>query len=160
MKRPNIGAVHKAVMRHSFAEVALAIAQAEDVNALDREGRTPLFYAVQDGFTTIAAELIRHGADVNAHDKCLRTPLHFAANSFQPELAELLLKNGASVDAQDINGNTPLSDAVFGSRGRGQLIKILLSSGANKSLKNRHGVSPEDLAKSIGNYDVGKFLVG
>jgi ankyrin repeat protein len=64
------------------------------------------------------------------------------------------------VDAQDIHGNTPLSRAVFDSKGRGQVIKLLLSSGANKDLKNKHGISPEDLAKSIGNYDVSKLLVG
>ena len=63
------------------------------------------------------------------------------------------------MDAPDVNGNTPLSNAVFDSRGRDQMIKLLLSFGANKTLKNKHGVSPEDLAKSIGNYDVSKFLL-
>ena len=72
-------AVHKAVMRHSLSEVTQAIAQGEDVDALDREGRTSLFYAAIDGDIAIAAALIRHGANVNAQDKQLETPLHFAA---------------------------------------------------------------------------------
>ncbi len=160
MSSLDVDPVHKAVMRHSLPEVTQAIAQGGDVDVLDREGRTPLFYAAQDGDSAIAADLIRHGANVNAQDKSLKTPLHFAANAYQPEVAELLLKNGASVDAQDAHGNTPLSDAVFDSKGRGQMIKLLLSSGANKALKNKHGVSPEDLANSIGNYDISPFLVG
>ena len=160
MSSPDVDAVHKAVMRHSLPEVTQAIAQGKDVDALDREGRTALFYAAKDGDSAIAAELIRHGANVNAQDKGLEAPLHFAARAYQPEVAEVLLKNGANVDVQDAHGNTPLSRAVFDSRGRGQMIKLLLSSGANKALKNKHGVSPEALAKSIGNYDVSTFLVG
>ena len=50
------------------------------------------------------------------------------------------------VDAQDEHGNTPLVRAVFASQGRGELIKLLLSHSANGRLKNKHGVSPEDLA--------------
>lgn len=150
--------VHEAVMRHSLPEVIEAIAQLKDVDALDPEGRTPLFYAALKGESAIAAELIRHGADVNAQDKGLKTPLHFAAREYQTELADLLLKSGAKVDAQDAYGNTPLFDAVFGSRGRGQMIKLLLSFGADKALKNKHGVSPGDLAKNIANYDVSTYL--
>lgn len=160
MSNPDLDPIHKAVMRHSLPEVTQAIAQGGDVNVLDREGRPPLFYAAKDGDSAIAAELIRHGANVNARDKSLETPLHFAARTYQLEVAELLLRNGASVDAQDAHGNTPLSRAVFDSKGRGQMIKLLLSSGANKALKNKHGVSPEDLAKSIGNYDVSTFFLG
>jgi ankyrin repeat protein len=132
--------------------------QGSDVDALDRESRTPLFYAVKDGDTAVVAELIRQGANVNAQDKNLETPLHFAAREYWPGVAELLLKSGAGVDARDAQGNTPLSRAVFEPKGRGQVIKLLLSFGANRALKNSHGVSPEDLAKSIGSYDVSSFL--
>jgi ankyrin repeat protein len=158
MNSPDVVAVHKAVMRHSLPEITHAIEQGNDVDALDREGRTALFYAAMDSDSAIATELIRHGANVNVRDKSLKTPLHFAARAYQPKVAELLLKNGAEVDAQDAHGNTPLSDAVFDSKGRDQMIKLLLSSGANKALKNKHGVSAEDLAKSIGNYDISKFF--
>jgi hypothetical protein len=48
--------------------------------------------------------------------------------------------------------------AVFDSKGRGGVIKLLLSAGASKGLRNKHGVSPQSLAKSIANYDVSNFL--
>lgn len=160
MGNQKTSAMHKAVMRHSLAEVAQACSQGEDVDPLDREGRTPLFYAAMDSDITIAAELIRHGANVNAQDKQLETPLHFAVREYSLKATEMLLKNGANVDTQDIHGNTPLSHAVFYSKGRGDVIKLLLSAGARKSLKNKHGVSPEGLAKSIANYDASAFLAG
>jgi ankyrin repeat protein len=145
-------------MRRSIPELTRALSSGADVNEVDREGRTPLFYATRDGSKELAAELIRNGANVNAQDKALETPLHFAAREFRPEVAELLLKSGAAVDSQDAHGNTPLSRAVFDSRGRGELITMLLAHGADKLLKNKHGMSPERLAKSIANYDVARLL--
>lgn len=102
--------------------------------------------------------LIEGGADVSAQDSQGETALHFAAREHQLEAANLLLKAGALVDAQDVNGNTPLARAVFASRGRGELIQLLIASGANKENKNNYGMSPLDLAKSIGNYDVLQFI--
>jgi DNA-binding response OmpR family regulator len=39
-------------------------------------------------------------------------------------------------------------------------IRRLLAAGADKTTKNKHGVSPESLAQSIGNYDTTPFLAG
>jgi ankyrin repeat protein len=69
-----------------------------------------------------------------------------------------LLDAGAPVNARDANGNTPLSDAVFRSRGRGDVIKLLRDRGADPTLKNNHGVSPLSLAHTIANYDVRQFF--
>jgi ankyrin repeat protein len=102
--------------------------------------------------------LIRHGANPNAQDKSLETPLHFAVYEYQLAAAQRLIEGGADPNAQDDHGNTPLWRAVFESRGRGDMIKLLVSAGADKTLKNRHGVSPKDLANTIGNYDVSAFL--
>src|SRR5690242_14672151 len=102
MKRsPKLDPVHEAVLMRSLPKVVEAIAQGADVNALDREGRTALFYAAKDGDVSIAAELIRHGADVNVKDKLEFTALHFAANAYQIEVAKLLIEHGANIDAQD-----------------------------------------------------------
>jgi len=34
------------------------------------------------------------------------------------------------------------------------MIQLLVAEGADLSIKNKHGVSPGDLAKSINNFDV------
>src|SRR5215217_391925 len=159
MKRsPKTSPIHMAVMLNDRAAVRRAIDQGENVDSQDVDGRTPLFYAIGDGKLDIATELIRSGADVNARDKNSETPLHFAAHAFNPDAAKLLLQNKAEVDALDSYGNTPLSTAVFESRGRGSVIELLTQSGADKDLKNNYGVSPSDLAESIANYNLKKFL--
>jgi ankyrin repeat protein len=73
-------------------------------------------------------------------------------------LVKTLLAHGAVVDIQDAHGNTPLWRAVFESKNRGEVIEILLASGADKNLKNNYGISPLDLAGTIANYDAMQFL--
>jgi ankyrin repeat protein len=145
-------------MMRDLAGVREAIRLGDDVDDLDRDGRTPLFYSLRDGELDISSHLINAGANVNARDKNLETPLHFAAREYQVGSAKLLLERGANVDAQDSHGNTALFRAVFDSKGRGEMIALLLAHSADKHLKNKHGVSPDDLAHSIGNYEVSKFL--
>lgn len=157
-KRNEIGSLHAAVLRHSLPESAAAISAGADVNARDLEGRTALFYACMDGEETIVDALIRANADVNLKDKAGETPLHFAARFHRERIAEQLLRAGAAVDPQDTHGNTPLWRAVFESKGRGEMIALLLSCGADRSLENNHGVSPLGLAQRIGNFNVHQFF--
>jgi ankyrin repeat protein len=121
---------------------------------LDRAGRSALHYAIVDKKSDEAARLIRAGADINRQDKKGWTPLHFAAQEQTLEIARLLLEAGARVDEKDSNGNTPLSNAVYCYSGNGELIRLLREWGADPCLKNNHGVSPLDLARSIGNTNV------
>ncbi|MEO7702080.1 MAG: ankyrin repeat domain-containing protein [Opitutus sp.] len=62
------------------------------------------------------------------------------------------------VDPVDVHGNTPLWRAVFNSCGRGELIELLISRGADPTKKNKSGTTPKDLAETIANYEVAKFL--
>jgi uncharacterized protein len=159
MKKYVMGPVHKAMMGHNpHDELIAALAVGGSVDELDREGRTPLFYAVRDSELALVTELIRRGANPDARDRNLESPLHVAAREYRPEIAKLLIKHGATVDAQDDYGNTPLGRAVFDSRGRGEMIEVLLSAGADKGLKNSHDVSPFDLTNTIANYNMKLFL--
>jgi ankyrin repeat protein len=121
---------------------------------VDRMGRTPLHYAALEGKLDEARRLLAEGADPSARDDNGWAPLHFATQNWQVDVANLLLSSGAEVDAQDSNGNTPLCNAVFSSKGRGELIALLRAHGADPKLENKHGVSPLGLAKTIANYDV------
>lgn len=150
----------KAVLANDLSGARRLLRQSADVHVKDRDGRTALFHAVIDGRLQLARELIKAGADVNAQDRSGSAPLHFAAQEHRIAIAKGLLDNGARVDIQDCHGNTPLGTAVFESRGRGQMITLLLRHGADKQLKNHHGVSPKDLADNIANYDVRRFLEG
>lgn len=135
------------------------IGNCDDLNPKDRrEKRTPLILAVIDKKLEIVKLLIKNGADVNIQDKLGWSALHYAAQDYSLDIAKFLLENGALVNNQDENGNTPLFKAVFNSKERGQMIHLLLEFGANKNLENNYGVSPFQLAKTIGNYDIEKFF--
>ncbi|MGQ0742105.1 MAG: ankyrin repeat domain-containing protein [Alphaproteobacteria bacterium] len=100
----------------------------------------------------------RHGADPNAQDAQGRTALHFAAQAQDDGLIKLLVASGAELDVTDCHGNTPLFCAVFAYRNQGKAIPTLLQLGASSEKKNREGVSPADLAKTIANYEARSFF--
>ncbi|MEU7183843.1 MULTISPECIES: ankyrin repeat domain-containing protein [Streptomyces] len=98
--------------------------------------------------------LLSSGADVNAGDANGFTALHLAAQECQVNAARVLLEGGAFVDQKNRFGNTPLFVAVFNSRGRGEMIKLLRSNGADPGAENGSGQTPLGLARLIANHDV------
>lgn len=130
----------------------------EDLNCQDEDGRSILVYAVLENDILSAKTLISRGANVNLKDNNGWSPLHFAVNEYHLEIAKLLVESGAEINAKDSYGNTVIWRAVFASKGRGEIIDVLLKNGANPDIKNNSGVSARSLAETIGNYDVSKFL--
>ncbi len=124
----------------------------------DSLGRTPLMHAVLQGKDTEVKQLIESGTDVNIQDHDGFSALHFAAQNYQLASLKLLVEAGALIDASNKFGNTPLFIATFNSRGRGEIIQLLLKNGANSGYKNKSGVSPIDLAHTIGNYNMKQFF--
>lgn len=149
----------KAVLTKNIDLLSRMLSSGWDVNIQDEDGRTALMEAVIENRAEIVRLLIQHGAEVNIRDYLGETSaLHFAAQNNSAELVEILLENQAEVDAEDVNGNTPLSDAVFNSRGEGNVIQLLLLHGSDQHKKNNHGVSPLTLAESIANYNIIKYF--
>src|SRR5258708_32868909 len=116
---------------------------------VDRYGRTDLHYAAGEGDLAKAQALLTAGAQVDLPDDNGWTPLHFAAQAHAVTVAETLLAAGATVDSRASPGNTPLINAVFNSRGRGDLIALLPRPAADPSLAHAPGVSPVTLATPI-----------
>jgi ankyrin repeat protein len=158
MKTPKLPKLIEATFRGDPEEVRALLGQGADTEARDRDERTALHHASVDGQAAIAQLLIASGANVGAADKAGHTPLHFAVQDFHLDVATLLLEAGAPVDAQDRDGNSPLSGAVFESRGRGEMIRLLLRFAADPDKPNAHGVSPRQLANTIANFPVAQFF--
>lgn len=151
--------VSKTVFRNDIDGLAKAIAESpEGIDERDQDLRTPLMHAAIDSNESAAQVLIQGGAAVNATDKMGFSALSYASQSYSPNIVAMLLSNGAKVDNVDEHGNTPLFRAVFNSKGRPEVIRLLLEAGADKNLKNKHGVSPYELAGSIANFDINTFF--
>jgi hypothetical protein len=116
---------------------------------------TPLHLAAAGYRVEIAQLLLAAGADPNERMNHRRSgPLHYAADGYingrawnaerQVRMIEVLLDAGAEIDAQDRNGATALHRAV---RTRcAAAVKFLLERGADRSVRNRSGSVPFDLA--------------
>ncbi len=95
------------------------------VNETDNNGVTPLHRAVRFRSPAAVKELIARGADVNVVDKKTKsTPLHRAVTN-----------TGAPTTAGKTGGAM-------------EIIKLLLSSGADPRIKNRNGKAPVDYVKN------------
>jgi uncharacterized protein len=130
--------------------------------SIDRDGRSELHYAPQhkpEGEQkALAQRLISEGCDVDLQDARGWSPLHFAAQEWSAPVAAILIEMGAAVDLQNENGNTAVFNAVFNSRGRGELIRILIEAGADPDIENAYGMSPRELANTIANFNVKQHI--
>ena len=88
------------------------LAIGKDVDARDKEDKTPLKHAAFCGYKEIVELLIAKGADVNAKDYTGMTPLHWVVIGGKNEIVELLILNGANVNAKTMRGFTPLDEAI------------------------------------------------
>ena len=87
------------------------------------------------------------------------TPLHFAVRAQNPLAAGVLVSVGALVEVGDQRGGTALWRAVFGFRGEGERLRVLLGAGVDPDRENAHGVSPRGLAGRVANGDVAAHLL-
>ena len=133
------------------------ITEGVDTKAVDAVGRNLIFYSVIEGRLNFLNEVVSL-YDLNLKDKLGWSALHYAAQENKLAEAQLLINHGADLNNTDNYGNTVIWRAVFTSKGRGEMIKLLLSHGANPTIENNKGVSALTLANRIDNYNVAQFF--
>ncbi len=121
--------------------VTFLLAHGADLHAKDREGKTPLHWAVIVS-TPLTNLLLEKGAEVDATDKSGEPPL-FQAILHSPERALALIDHGASVMARNNKSETPLHVAIFGAE-EGDLVKKLIAKGADVNAVDQDGQTPLD----------------
>lgn len=135
------------------------------VNAVNRDGQTPLHLAAMQSNLNVVETLLQAHAKVNALDKQKQTPLHFAAmgrhkDEFKKQslqIIELLLSEGAQIDAIDSNGETPLYQAI--EKGNTESVQFLLDAGSAFDVTNSKKSTPLHLAAKKGNADIVELLI-
>jgi ankyrin repeat protein len=142
---------------------ALRALTAQEADLRDQDGRTPLMHAVlaEHADPAVVAALIDRGTNVNARDDGQEwTALHFAARDHNLAVVRQLLDASATVDPVDVFGNTPLWRAVMEAGSDPAVIDLLLRCHADPQRKNLRGISPLDLARSIGRHDLVELMEG
>ena len=95
---------HDPDVTHLFLEAGL------DVNSVDNDNKTPIFYYAESNDNSASMEcLLKHNANANHIDKKGCSALFYGKN---PTAAQLLLAAGCNVDIIDENGKTALYYAI------------------------------------------------
>jgi ankyrin repeat protein len=150
-------ALHWAAKNGNREALAALVDAKADPNIKDRQGRTPLWGAVENS-PEVTKYLIEKGADVNARDTVNATPLLWAAGFGRPETVSLLLENKADVKAVDDNGWTALIWAA--GIGQPQTVDLLVKAGADlKAADRQTGDTPLLRAARTGKPESVKVLL-
>lgn len=116
-------------------------------------GRTLLQVAALGGARRTAEALLDRGHDPNERCATGRTALHYACSSHratQIDVVRTLLDRGADPNARDFFGWTPLHAAALLRYTFGRMIVELLVERGAKSVPDRGGHTPSDVAHDFG----------
>ncbi|MFZ3017269.1 MAG: ankyrin repeat domain-containing protein [Gallionella sp.] len=138
--------VHQAMVSHTNHRIIRKLLQkGANPDAIDTQGRTPLFYAVDRNDVELVKVLLESGADACKRDRFGQTPLHWSThilNTFTNDgvCLNLLLNVVDTVNVIDNEGQTPLHCASR--RGNPAQVQALIQAGADVNLQNRIGNTP------------------
>jgi ankyrin repeat protein len=135
--------LHRCLANRHVGASRVLIEGGADIQATDRDDRTPLHYAADAGVPAIAELLLDKGADINARTKDGSTPLHLTAKKGRMDhvaVAVSLIERGADVNVTDSKGQTPLHVAAI--MGCSEIAARLIAHGADVNAKDNNGWTP------------------
>jgi ankyrin repeat protein len=122
--------------------------QTKCINTKNNNGLTPLIIACERNNVEIVKILLEYKADVKTCDAKERNPLAVAAFCGCKDVVEYLLSNSSIattlINEKDENGCTPLW--LASRTGDLAMVQLLIDAGADATLKNNEGLSPEEVA--------------
>ncbi|KAK3940739.1 ankyrin repeat-containing domain protein [Diplogelasinospora grovesii] len=128
------------------------------LDVLDRNGKTPLIWAIRRGHYGTVKLLLDKGADINRIDKDNETPLQCAVRMQHEYIVKLLLDRGADISEKGVDNWAPVLIAVsYGDEGT---VKLLLDRGADIEAFDRYaGATPLEHAAENGSEGIVKLLL-
>ncbi|XP_047484187.1 uncharacterized protein LOC125035920 [Penaeus chinensis] len=128
------------------------------LDALDKNGRTPLHVAVINKNARMVELLLERGADKEVPDRTYHyTPLFEAVIKQSVSCLNLLLDAGASVNARDARDNSVLHTAV---RQGSPMVGLLVDRGASVVYHDsKYGRTPIHIAAELGATDILETLL-
>lgn len=155
-------ALTKAAESNQPEAAQLLVAAGADLNARNKDDRSPAYMAVNSGSVDRGAKvldiLIKAGADLKATYRNGRTLLHLAVDSDNGTALTKLLAAGLDPNAKDEQGRTPFSEAA--SMGRKVTLPLLLKApGVDLNVRDSDGETPLMKAAHTGELDAAKALL-
>ena len=148
--RSGLTPVAAAAYRGNDAVVEDLLNHGADDGVADQTGKPPIVYAAAGARFNVTRRLLAHHIDVNARYPNELTLLMWAAGPDESaaeadaiKVVSILLDAGARIDDRDARGRTALMIAAEG--GRSEIAKLLLTRGADASLKDKAGKRAVDL---------------
>lgn len=120
-------------------------AKIDNIDVVDKQGDTPLMYAIRASNIEAVHELLAAGADIGTTNLKRETPLRLAVEQADGKMVDLLLSFGADINQRCGKRNEIVLNIAVG----GQLfnmIELLVSHGADVNLPVSDGVRPIHLA--------------
>ncbi|XP_065343624.1 uncharacterized protein LOC135941815 [Cloeon dipterum] len=127
------------------------------INRQDKDGKTALHYAAEEGNLGIAQQLLSQRANVLLKDHNGWTALHYAILTNNQVLVQKLIESGADIDSKTKRGETALHLTAY--KGYTELTQKLIDCGANVNLKNNHGLTCLNFATVNRDQDLLKILL-
>ena len=146
----NRAPLHDAASKGHTAIIKLLLSYGANLNAKQHDGYTPLHYAAGNGHVEAVKLLLEYGADplAQAARPHGNTPLQEAALVEQLEVVKMLLDPGnpvqIDVNFQNEYGSTVILYTCF--KGNLDMLELLLTAGADPSIKNNNGFGGLHLA--------------
>jgi len=173
--------LHMAVFNGDVEFVKTLISAGADINAKNNPGITPLHVAALRGNIEVAKILLSKGADVNAMDKDGNTPLAVANMSKHDHMVQYLKEIGGNmsfssiiqaaekgtvenvrffVEQKGVEASTKnVALFIATTFGNTEIVKYLISAGADINAKGFNSLTPIQLAAMNGNVEIAKALI-
>ncbi|MCT4628625.1 ankyrin repeat domain-containing protein [Winogradskyella sp.] len=146
-------ALSMAVSRNSIEVVKFLIEKGAKVNLVDKEGNSLMYYLLNtfkaknpEAFKTKLEILTKAGLDVTKTQGKGKTLLHLAIEKNNLQLLKRVSEFKIDVNAKNKDGLTPLHLAAMKSKNE-EMLKYLISIGADKAIKTDFEETVYDLAK-------------
>ncbi|MCJ1265803.1 hypothetical protein MMC22_005684 [Lobaria immixta] len=120
-----------AVNKGHLEIVELFLTVGADINAQDHQKRSAYQKSFMSLHLAAVRDILRVGADFCAFDHYAGTALHRAVTGGHLEVLKLLLTADAEINAQDHHKRSVLHQAIAVGKGRPDIVKLLLSAGAD-----------------------------
>ncbi len=130
--------LYQAIKNNDIKAVEDALKMGADVNSSDFrwDQGTALTEACKNGNKDICRLLIDKGAQIGSMDKYDNHPIHYACLNGHSDIAEILVQNGENVNIIGHSRRTPLHCACSKKQGNRNVIRKLISIGADVNARD------------------------